>query len=336
MAKKLSPSDAQALSKSAVLNGTKYNYILSEPQNGQYKATIFLIHGWPDCSFGWRYQIPFLTGLGLRVVAPDMMGYGGTDAPKVPPHDISLYGFKKAADDLAALAKLLQAPKVILGGHDWGGMVVYRVAQWYPDLISHIVSVCTPYAGPSDTYLPTEVLVEGPVPNFAYQLHLAGPEVEAAVQTKDDIEQFLHGVYGGKVPDGKAFLVPEKGVDLSLIGKVEKSRLLDDEEMKFMVEQYSRNGMHGPLNWYRSREANFKDEQRLTHRKMDHPVLFILATRDNVLTKEFSAGMEKVVPNLTRREVEAGHWALWQASDEVNRHIKNYLEMIVFGGKSTL
>jgi hypothetical protein len=30
---------------------------------------------------GWRYQIPFLVSLGFRVVAPDMMGYGGTVSP---------------------------------------------------------------------------------------------------------------------------------------------------------------------------------------------------------------------------------------------------------------
>jgi hypothetical protein len=36
------------------------------------------IHGWPDISAGWRHQIPTLLDLGCRVVAPDMMGYGGT------------------------------------------------------------------------------------------------------------------------------------------------------------------------------------------------------------------------------------------------------------------
>lgn len=36
------------------------------------------VHGWPDLAFGWRYQIPALIELGFRVVAPDMMGYGGT------------------------------------------------------------------------------------------------------------------------------------------------------------------------------------------------------------------------------------------------------------------
>lgn len=49
---------------------------------------VLQIHGWPDLSLGWRYQIPLLLSLGLRVVAPDMMGYGGTvriSKPLPPP-----------------------------------------------------------------------------------------------------------------------------------------------------------------------------------------------------------------------------------------------------------
>lgn len=41
------------------------------------------------------------------------------DAPKAPPEDIALYGFKRAADNMAELARQLSAPKIILGGHDW-------------------------------------------------------------------------------------------------------------------------------------------------------------------------------------------------------------------------
>jgi soluble epoxide hydrolase/lipid-phosphate phosphatase len=69
---------------------------------------------------GWRYQIPLLVDMGMRVVAPDMMGYGNfQDAPKVPPNSIKLYGLKRASDDIAALAKEVNAPQIILGGHDW-------------------------------------------------------------------------------------------------------------------------------------------------------------------------------------------------------------------------
>lgn len=57
---------------------SRTDYILGVPKNGRFKATVFLIHGWPDLSYGWRYQIPFLIKQNMRVVVPDMMGYGGT------------------------------------------------------------------------------------------------------------------------------------------------------------------------------------------------------------------------------------------------------------------
>lgn len=68
---KLVPNDPRVSTHTALLNGQTYKYILSEPSTPA-KATIFLIHGWPDMGFGWRNQVPLLTSLGLRVVVPDV------------------------------------------------------------------------------------------------------------------------------------------------------------------------------------------------------------------------------------------------------------------------
>ena len=43
----------------------------------------------------------------------------------------------------------------------------------YPNLVTHVFSICTPYSAPSEKYFSTEDLVKGPIPQFAYQLHLA-------------------------------------------------------------------------------------------------------------------------------------------------------------------
>lgn len=75
---------------------------------------------------------------------------------------------------------------------------------------------------------------------------------------------------------------------------------------------------------------------RLSPRTVDQPTLFIFATRDSVLTKDLSDGMEAYVSKLTRREVDATHWALWQQPEAVNNHIKDWLEGVVYGPKSTL
>ena len=42
---------------------------------------ILFIHGWPESWFSWRHQLTGLAKAGYRVIAPDMRGYGDTDAP---------------------------------------------------------------------------------------------------------------------------------------------------------------------------------------------------------------------------------------------------------------
>jgi pimeloyl-ACP methyl ester carboxylesterase len=319
MVDKITPNDSRVQYKTANLNGITYSYILAEPQ-GPPLHTIFLIHGWPDLSLGWRYQIPHLVSLGLRVVVPDMMGYAGTDAPESP----TFYTYKRAADDMAELAKQLGSSSIILGGHDWGGAIVYRIAMRHPKLISALFSVCTPFAPPRKDFLPASVL-----PNFKYQIQLAGPDVEAAIVGEQKIREFLSGMFGGRAPSGQATFDAAHGVFFDRLSGVSPSPLLSKEEMDFYVKRYAIHGMHGPLNWYRTGELNFEDEKEYAEKfegfKFDMPVLFIAGTRDQALPPKMSAGMEKWFRSLTRGEVDANHWALWEKPAEVNQYIKEFL-----------
>lgn len=323
--------------RSASLDGYTYHYLYAEPTGAAFKATVFLIHGWPDCSAGWRFQIPVLLAMGFRVVAPDLMGFGGTDAPPVPPNDISLYSVKRASDDVARLAKLIGAPKIILGGHDWGGFVVWRAAQWHPELVTHVFSVCTPYTPPHRQYFSTEDLVKSELPQFAYQLHLASGEVEKAINDEQSIRQFLKGIYGGRGPTDEYAFDPQRGVlteNLPLIGD---SRLLHGEILEYYVKEYCRHGIHGTLNWYRTRQVNWKDDLALLDKKtITVPTLFIQATQDSVLKPEMSKGMERFLPRLTRAEVAASHWALTQNPEDVNAIMAKWLDAQVLQLKSSL
>ncbi|CZT03426.1 related to epoxide hydrolase [Rhynchosporium agropyri] len=319
MVDKLAPNDSRVQYKTAKLNGVTYSYILAEPK-GKALNTIFLVHGWPDISFGWRYQVPHLVSLGLRVVVPDMMGYAGTDAPESP----SYYTHKRAADDLATLAEQLGLSSIILGGHDWGGAVVYRFALYYPKLISAVISVCTPYTPPLKKFVDATVRQ-----NFKYQLHLRGPEVEAEIVGEEKLRQFLNAMYGGRTPDGRAGFSTDKGVHFDALPEVKPTRLLNSEEVDFYVSQYAKKGMHGPLNWYRTQELNFEDEKEMAEKmdgfKLDMPTLFIAGTRDDALPPSMSVGMEKHFRSLTRGEVNASHWALWEKPADVNRYMEEFL-----------
>lgn len=293
--------------------------------------TIFLIHGFPDMSFGWRYQIPHLVSLGLRVVVPDMIGYGGTDAPSDPKE----YTFKKTCSDLAALVKHIGVSSIILGGHDWGGAVVYRMAMYYPDLISAVISVCTPFTQPQKVYRDMADL-----PNFNYQKQLRGKELVENIVGEEKIGQFLAGIYGARSKEGKPTFSVEEGCIFDRLEGMGKSPLVSDEELAFYVEKYKRNGMTGPTNWYRTGELNFEDEKELAESgkevRFEMPTLFITATKDAALPPALSQGMEKSFRSLTRGQVEATHWALWQTPVEINQYLDEFLVGQIGAKKASL
>ncbi|KAI5291679.1 hypothetical protein KEM54_001875 [Ascosphaera aggregata] len=215
------------------LNGTRYGYLLSVPKCGSYKGTIILVHGFPDLSMGWRYQIPFLRSLGYRVVAPDMVGYGRTDAPLWCPENEQKYSYKQITSDIKELARQLGSSQAILGGHDWGGVIVQRIALYEPEFASHIFTVCTPYTPPTKQYVHTADLVKLPQgKQFGYQLQLSSGEVEKKVQTPAQIRQALNAMYGGWLETdngGGGAFATQKGILFDRIERVQPTPLLSEE-----------------------------------------------------------------------------------------------------------
>ena len=86
-----------------------------------------------------------------------------------------------------------------------------------------------PYTAPHSDYFSTEQLVQGPLPQFKYQLHLASGEVEKSVKDEASIRQFLKGMYGARGPGGEVAFDPEEGVVVENLGKVGESRILNGE-----------------------------------------------------------------------------------------------------------
>ena len=333
---KLQPyGDPRIQLRSAHLNGSTYGYLYGTPPSGTpSRGTIVLIHGFPDISFGWRYQIPMLLSLGLTVIAPDCIGYGRSDSPGS--ENLSMYSHKRISDDMAELCRQQGITKVILGGHDWGGAIVYRIALYYPDLVFAVFSVCTPYFPPNPNYEPLGITVQKRLPNFGYQMQFASGEVEKKVQSEADIRTFLNALYGGAGQNRETGWDAEQGVLFSNLALLHPTPLLEPHEMDYYVAEFARHGLNGPLNWYRNREVNYMDEwahffasgkhARREVQKLEQEILFVLATKDAALTPALAQKMGDRIPRLTRAEVESGHWALWQKPAEINQIVKSWLE----------
>lgn len=78
-----------------------------------------------------------LSGLGYRAIAPDMRGYGDTDAPP----SISSYTTCHLVGDLIGLLDALGIDKVFLVGHDWGAFVAWDFCLFRPDRVRALVNM---------------------------------------------------------------------------------------------------------------------------------------------------------------------------------------------------
>lgn len=336
MTDKLTPSDPRVTHQTTTINNKTYHYLLGQPKSQQPKGTILLLHGWPDISFGWRYQIPYLVEkLNLRVIVPDLTGYGRSSAPE----SLTEYGAKTVASDcMAIVTEVMGTDKepIFVGGHDWGGYLAWRVPLWFPNRVKAVFSVCTPYAPPSKDYVSLETVVKV-LPNFTYQKQLASPEVESRVDGGGEagLRGFVNGMFGGRTSDGELLFNPYKGLALENLERFQPGKLLSPEELEFYVQEFGRNGLRGPLNWYRTRKVNFDDEMELIEKGHDGKIhgsaMFISAKKDDALPPAMSKGMDAYFDGLVRREVDANHWALWEASEAVNGYIGEFIQGVLDG-----
>jgi soluble epoxide hydrolase/lipid-phosphate phosphatase len=108
-------------------------------------------------------------------------------------------------------------------------MVIWRTVNWFPDLVSHVFSVATPYTAPSTTYVSTEDMVKGGTPQFGYQIQLASGIVEKKVTSRQDIRQWLAGMYGGRGPKNELVFTPTQGILFDNLSKIRPSPLITEK-----------------------------------------------------------------------------------------------------------
>ena len=100
---------------------------------------VVMLHGFPDTHAIWRHQIPALAAAGMRVIAPDLRGYGGTDAPT----HTAAYSIHFLADDVLRLMDALGIEKAAVVGHDWGGLIGSHLAMHAPERVERYAALST-------------------------------------------------------------------------------------------------------------------------------------------------------------------------------------------------
>ena len=174
-------------------NGIRIRIAEDGPEDG---PVVMLMHGWPESWFSWRHQLPALAAAGYCAIAPDMRGYGDTDAPEAR----DAYDVEHLLGDAIGTLDAIGADQAVLVGHDWGSILAWQFALLRPDRFRAVVGMSVPYTGRQQAP-PTEGMRAAQGDSFFYILYFQEPGV-AEAEFDADPRGFLQRVYVGMEGDG--------------------------------------------------------------------------------------------------------------------------------------
>ena len=108
---------------------------------------VLCMHGQPTWSYLYRHMIPVLRAAGMRVLAPDLVGFGRSDKP-ARREDIS---YPRQVDWLNAWLRQNDLRGLSFLGQDWGGLIGLRMVAENPERFARVVVANTGLPVPQDT-----------------------------------------------------------------------------------------------------------------------------------------------------------------------------------------
>eukprot|EP00854_Cymbomonas_tetramitiformis_P002958 gene2958-3773_t len=341
-----SPTEESHTLETTRVNGITMRYATCGARDA---PLVLLLHGWPESWFSWRHQLRALANAGYHAVAPDMRGYGGTDAPQ----SHASYTVATLAGDVIGLMHALGYACAFLVGHDWGAWLTWQLALLHPTLFPAIAVLSVPYAGRGRAGLLTllkqkygdpEDLAPGVRRRAAYhyQLHNALPQ--AAEGYDANVRETLYRLYGFlpgcasdppeetrevMFPDGDDQVV---GFWRRLPRPKELPGWLSEADLEYFVREFERTGFHASLNWYRTGNLNWELTPHLETARVQQPTLFLAGGLDMVIRAHGGAArvQEQLAtwcaqPPRCVMYAEAGHWIQQERSEEVSAEIVQFL-----------
>jgi pimeloyl-ACP methyl ester carboxylesterase len=269
------------------------------------QPAVILLHGFPESHRTWREVAPRLQDL-FFLIMPDQRGFAGSELPQ----EVDAYRTDGLIDDIFALADSLRLEQFALVGHDWGGAIAWGAALR------------------ADPRLIQLAIVNAPHPVIFQKSLIESPEQRAASQY---ISAF-------RAP-GFERMVEAKGFDLffetTFARHVDVSRISDEEKRQYIADWSQPGAFNAMLNWYRGSRVvvppqgvtvPLPDWLLRAFPKIAVPTLVIWGMEDAALLPLQLEGLDELVDDLTIvRLSDVGHFAPWEAGDEVASALEPFL-----------
>lgn len=286
---------------------------------------VVMCHGFPELWYSWRHQLPFLAQNGFRAIAPDMRGYGETDAPADP----KTYRTSSICADIAGLLDALGLEKAVIVGHDWGGFHIWQFGLRYPERTERLIGLNTPYNAPPPQVPFTQLLhsIYGEGDRGYYVLYFQKPgqaEAELNADPRGAIAKIMHPYT--RAQDLWTFATVGGDGSGVFTNIAPGGTLLTDEELDVYTAAFQRTGFTGGLNWYRAMDYSWEDMRALNDHTIRVKALMITAENDLILRPEQAEPMRDWIPDLRVELIKnCAHWTQQERPDEVNALMLDFL-----------
>jgi pimeloyl-ACP methyl ester carboxylesterase len=295
---------------------------------------IILCHGFPECWYSWRRQLPALAKAGFRAMAPDLRGYGRSDRPE----EVEKYTILHDVGDIVGLVDALGAEQAVIAGHDIGAAIAWQAALLRPDRFRGVIALGPPFrprAFGGGSAPPTTLMPRNENAVF-YQLFFQTPEAEAALGR--DIRRVFRSQFfslsgdrppsaGGGFPAG---MVPRKGAPLA--DPASLPPWITETDIDVYVAEFTRSGFRGPLNWWRNIDRSWELMAAFDGAAVTVPALYIVGDRDMLVAvfQQAIAKQSTLVPKLRPAMMLAGcgHWTQQERAPEVSAAMIDFLRSL--------
>ena len=325
-----------AMNEQAPVEGVSFRFIETNGIRmrlatiGDSGPLVIMAHGWPESWYSWRHQMVAVAAEGYRVVAPDMRGYGATDAPP----NVEDYDIVQLAADMVGIVDAYGEDKAILMGHDWGSIVAWNTVLLHPDRFSALVAMSVPYGGRA-TESPLIGWQNSYGDNFYYILYHQQPGVAEAEYDADPYG-LLSRLYLSPNSPRKPAQVTDRhrsaGGWIPRLGEPEGlPDWLAQQDLDYFVEQFKSAGFRGGVNYYRNFHRNWEITPQLATARVTVPTLFIAGENDVVIAGasqgRLQGAMSRVVDDLRGVVLlpEAGHWIQQELPEDTNAAVLEFL-----------
>ncbi|KAI0512285.1 hypothetical protein KFK09_012924 [Dendrobium nobile] len=295
-------------------------------EKGEGPVVLFL-HGFPELWYSWRHQILFLAARGFRAVAPDLRGFGDTEAPP----DIAAYSIFHIVGDIVALIDSLGQDQVSVVGHDWGALVAWTLCAFRPDKVKALVNLSVPYIPRNPAVRPVDSF-RATYGNDLYISRFQEPGKVEAQFAQVDTTVLMKILLTSFSP--QALFIPEKGFPGGLSEELTLPYWLSENDINYFASKFSKTGFSGGINYYRNMNRNWELTAPWTGIQIKVPTKFILGDQDVAYhfmgLKDYieTGGLKRDVPLLEDYVLMkgVGHFINQERPEEISHYIYEFIK----------